>query len=444
MTHESVGARVDHDPIPVERIVESGLCIGCGLCESIAGQRRIRLMMTPEGRERPAVLEPLDRETLALINAVCPGMRVEGPDPKATDARAQWDAIWGPAIRIAKGYAGDPQVRFQGSAGGGLSALAIYLLEKSEVDFILHVAASREKPMRSERHLSFDRAQVLAGAGSRYGPAAPLTDFVSLLEHGRPFAVIAKPCDLAAIRNLANEDPRVDRLVRYHLGFVCGGASVFAKSLELVRSFGLEEDDVAMLRYRGMGNPGKTRVEAKDGRAFEVTYNDLWEDESKWMLQFRCKICPDAIGELADIAVSDVWPGGGPTGEDAGFNGFIARTPRGLALLEEAERAGALVLLEDWDFRDLDRVQPHQVTKKQAITARLNAMRDADVLTPSFRQLRLEAAAATSTEEDRRANYLGMQDRLKRGDNQEPLTDFHSTESPPPGASRRPPLSRGR
>ena len=178
------------------------------------------MVMTPEGRERPAVLEPLDDATLALINAVCPGVTVEGPDPTATDATVRWDAIWGPAIRIAKGYAGDPAVRFQGSAGGGLSALAIHLLESGEVDFILHVAASREKPMRSEHQLSFDRAQVLVGAGARYGPAAPLTDFVSLLERGRPFAFIGKPCDLAALRSLARQDSRVDRLVRYHLGFV--------------------------------------------------------------------------------------------------------------------------------------------------------------------------------------------------------------------------------
>jgi coenzyme F420 hydrogenase subunit beta len=420
MMHGRLGPGPDHEPIPVERIVESGLCIGCGLCQSIAGQGRIRLVMTPEGRERPAVLEALDRRTLALINAVCPGVTVVGPDPNLVDARAKWDAIWGPAIRIAKGHAGDPQVRFQASAGGGLSALAIYLLEKGEVDTVLHVAASREKPMRSERHLSFTRAQVLEGAGSRYGPAAPLTDFVSLLDRDRPFAVIAKPCDLAAIRSLAREDPRVDRLVRYQLAFVCGGASVFSKTLELIQSFGLEEDDVAMLRYRGMGNPGLTRIEVKDGRVFEVTYNDLWEDEGKWMLQFRCKICPDAIGELADIAVCDVWPGGGPSGEDDGFNGFIARTPRGLDLLQRAERDGALVLLEEWGFRDLDHVQPHQVTKKQAITARLEAMRDAGALVPSFRQLRLDAAAATSSDENRRANYQGMRDRLERGDNREP------------------------
>ena len=59
--------------------------------------------------------------------------------------------------------------------------------------------------------------------------------------------------------------------------------------------------------------------------------------------------------------------------------------------------------------------------KKQAITARLDAMRDAGALVPSFQQLRLEAAAATSTEENRRANYHGMRHRLERGDNRERL-----------------------
>jgi coenzyme F420 hydrogenase subunit beta len=138
------------------------------------------------------------------------------------------------------------------------------------------------------------------------------------------------------------------------------------------------------------------------------------------MLQFRCKICADAIGELADIAVSDVWPNGSPSGEDEGFNGFIARTPKGRALLEDAERAGALVLIEDRDFRYLDNVQPHQVHKKQALTARLAAMRDAGALVPSYSGLRLEAAAATTDAEARQANYAGMRDLLKRGDNREP------------------------
>src|SRR5256885_12299487 len=56
-------------------------------------------------------------------------------------------------------------------------------------------------------------------------------------------------------------------------------------------------------------------VETKDGRVFELTYRQLWEDESKWMIQPRCRICPDAIGLGADLAAADVWPGGSPTGD---------------------------------------------------------------------------------------------------------------------------------
>jgi coenzyme F420 hydrogenase subunit beta len=204
------------------------------------------------------------------------------------------------------------------------------------------------------------------------------------------------------------------------LAFVCGGASEFAKTRDLVEGFGLQEDEVSLLRYRGMGNPGLTRVESRDGRSFTITYSELWRDEGKWMLQFRCKICADAIGELADIAVSDVWPNGEPTGENEGFNGFIARTAKGRTLLEDAERDGALILIEDQDFRFLDNVQPHQVHKKQALTARLAAMRDAGAMTPSYTGLRLEAAAATTDAAARQASYAGMCDRLKRGDNREP------------------------
>ena len=57
----------------VTEIVESGLCIGCGLCQSVAGKERLRIVMTPEGRERPLVHVPLDTLTVNQIAAVCPG-----------------------------------------------------------------------------------------------------------------------------------------------------------------------------------------------------------------------------------------------------------------------------------------------------------------------------------------------------------------------------------
>jgi coenzyme F420 hydrogenase subunit beta len=402
--------------LTIEQIVAAGLCIGCGLCRAIAGPDRLEIAMTPEGRERPLVRTPLDAATLERINAVCPGTHVDGAVAGAQSRDAATDLIWGPAEHLAIGYAGDPDVRYRGSTGGVLTGLGRHLLESERAKFILHVAASKTAPMRSERRLSFDAASVLDAAGSRYGPAAPLIDFTSILDRAQPFALIAKPCDVSAVRNLAKFDPRVDRYMQYALTLVCGGASELTKSQEILDEFGIDEKELSLFRYRGFGNPGPTRLETKDGRAFELTYQQMWAEESKWKIQSRCKICPDAMGEGADLVVSDVWPGGGPTGEDEGFNGIIVRTRRGLELYESALAAGAVVESpRRVGFRDFDEFQPHQVRKKRAVWARLAGRKAAGQPVPDTHGLRLTDCARRNSLKENLAEARGARRRSSSG-----------------------------
>jgi coenzyme F420 hydrogenase subunit beta len=406
-------------PLSLEEIVEGGLCIGCGLCQAVAGADKIRIVLTPEGRERPVARAPLDAAMLKRINAICPGTRVEGarPEDQSTSAaHASRDVVWGHAEHLAIGYARDPEVRFRGSTGGVLTALGRFLLTSGRVKFILHVAASGREPLRTERRLSFDAASVLDAAGSRYGPAAPLVDFTELLDRAEPFALIAKPCDIGAVRNLARIDSRVDRYLRYALTFVCGGASDLTKSEEVVSELGIRPKELSSFRYRGNGCPGPTRLETQDGRSFELTYQDMWEDEATWRIQPRCKICPDAIGESADLAASDVWPGGGPAGEDEGFNGIIVRTQRGLELYRAALEAGAIAVeSRPVGFRDFDEFQPHQVRKKRAVWARLAGMSAAGQAVPQTHNLRLEQCARLNTVAENLAEARGARRRSRQG-----------------------------
>jgi coenzyme F420 hydrogenase subunit beta len=384
-------------PLTLDEIVENGLCIGCGLCRSIAGPERVDMVMTLEGRERPVSREPLADGVLSRINAVCPGTRIGGADPAEQVAAAVSNTVWGSAHRLSIGYAGDPEVRFRGSTGGVLTALGQFLLRSGRVKFIVHVGAAKSAPMRSERRLSFDAAAVLEGAGSRYGPAAPLVDFSEILDRGQPFALIAKPCDLTAVRNLAQLDPRVDLWMRYALTFVCGGASDLGKSEGVLQRFGVEEDELALFRYRGYGNPGLTRLETKDQRAFELTYQQLWSDESKWMIQPRCKICPDAVGIGAD------------------FNGIIVRTKRGHQLYDAAVTAGALVIERTAGFADFDLFQPHQVRKRRAVWARLKGMAIAGMAVPVVIDLDLEECARQNSRSENLAESRGARDRARHG-----------------------------
>src|SRR6185369_1277783 len=109
-------------PLSLSEIVENGLCIGCGLCKSIAAPGEIEIVMTREGRERPVARRAPSDATLARINAVCPGTRIEGPDPARSSDHAAKDTVWGSVERLCIGYASDPALRFRGSSGGVLTA----------------------------------------------------------------------------------------------------------------------------------------------------------------------------------------------------------------------------------------------------------------------------------------------------------------------------------
>jgi coenzyme F420 hydrogenase subunit beta len=417
--------------LPTERlyaIVEQGLCIGCGLCQSVAGKDRVRVTKTLNGYLAPVVEGELDHETVDRIYAVCPGTRVEGLPEQLVEADTIQDNVWGPWRRMVRAWAGDPAVRFEGSTGGVLTALGTYLLSSKRVDFILHVKTSSTEPSFGERALSFTEADVIEAAGSRYGPAASLIDVGEVLDRNQPFAFIGKPCDISALRNYAKQDERVDELVKYWLTLVCGGYGTPQGTVAFYKRMGIDPDEVTGLRYRGRGCPGPTRVET-GGKAREFHYIDYWgEDETTWQLPFRCKICPDAIGEAADVAALDTWIGGSPTREgsvdDPGTNAIIARTRVGEELIAAAAADGALTLEYDIVPDTVSVYQPHQVNKKYAAWARHQGLKDAGRIVPQTKRLRIAELAQELPDESNQFQREGTRKRIEIGKATEPTPEI--------------------
>ncbi len=411
---------------PTERlyaIVEQGLCIGCGLCQAIAPDA-IEVRKTDTGFEVPVVVGDLDHATVDTVYDICPGTRIDGLPARLVEPDTIVDPVWGPWRRIVRSWAGDPEVRHVGSTGGVLTALGQYLLTSGRVDFLLHAKASTSEPTFGEPTLSFTAADVLDGAGSRYGPTATLRSIDEALGLGRPFAFIGTPCDLSGLRNHARHDPRVDELVRYWLTPVCGGFGEPRFTDDFVRSVGVDPAEMTGLRYRGHGCPGPTRIEAGD-TVVERHYLDYWgEDDSQWGLPWRCKICPDGIGEAADIAASDTWPGGSPTREesetDLGVNAIIARTVAGAELLAAAAADGALVIERDITVDDMSDYQPHQVRKKYAAGVRHQAMRESGRIAPTTERLRLDELMAELPVEVRTRQLEGTKQRIETGKASQP------------------------
>ena len=370
----------------IDKVVLNGLCAGCGICMSIAPKGAVEMNLNAEGHFRPKANQQLEVGVQKIIQDVCPGIRVDHGESKPN-----YHSLWGPLVKVRAGYATDNEIRRQGSSGGVISALAIYLLENDKVDFVAQIAVSNKDPLTNELQLSRSRADVMHAAGSRYAPSAPLGILSELLERGERFAFIGKPCDVAALRRYALHDSRVDKLILYMLSFMCAGVPSIKGTYELLDKLGAERSQLKSFRYRGNGWPGMVRAVTSNGEAFELDYNSSWGNVLNKHLQFRCKICPDGTGEFADIVCADAWYGkdGYPDfSERDGRSLVITRTLRGEMLIQETSTID-LIRAEIFPVSDIALMQPYQAQRKKIVLGRVLATWLARGQAPIYRNLGL-------------------------------------------------------
>ena len=396
----------------LDRVTQGDLCAGCGLCRAIVAPGKIEMNVSAEGYLRPELRQSLTAEEDQLVADVCPGLRI-------SDNNAGSDAhpLWGPVVKVREGNATDEKLRHHASSGGGLSAVLNYLLDNKMVDYVLENTSSGQCPLGNEIIESRDGEDVFRAAGSRYAPSAPLAELARQLDGPERFAFVGKPCDVAALRALARHDKRIDETVPYMLSFFCAGIPSRAGARQILAQLEVDEKDVVAFRYRGDGWPGTAMARLRDGREAHMSYASSWGSILSKHVQFRCKICPDGVGEAADLVCADAWncdDQGYPLFEEEdGRSLIITRTAKGEELFQEAASAGYVISAES-SLDAVFKMQPGQVRRKQRVFSRLSAVWLFGRAMPKFQGCRLLASAAMINPWQNTRDFLGTARRLVR------------------------------
>lgn len=360
----------------LRQVKRGSLCTGCGLCAGVSSGA-VSMMTQDPGYSRPVQTAALSNTAERAIEECCPGLNVAPWDNPLFEG-ATIHPSWGPYHQCLTGYATDEEVRHRGSSGGAISALAIHALESGMARRVVHIGADPDHPTRNVVTVSRAATEVLGGSGSRYAASSPLEQIERLLADGVPGVFVGKPCDISALRQLATRDSRVDAMFPLKLSFFCGGIPSHDGADRIVRSMGLDPSHLVSFRYRGEGWPGLTVAQDDTGRRGEMPYGESWGAHLSKEVQFRCKICPDAVGGLADIACADAWYGGEtgyPQFEEAdGRSLIMTRTDVGQNLLKSALAARKIEVVT-LPVADVDLMQPAQARRKRRILARLAACR---------------------------------------------------------------------
>ncbi|WP_256871612.1 Coenzyme F420 hydrogenase/dehydrogenase, beta subunit C-terminal domain [Paenarthrobacter nitroguajacolicus] len=308
--------------------------------------------------------------------------------------------IFGKYFGVWTGYATDDLIRFRGSSGGVLTALSVWLLETKRATQVAGVGAQGDAPSRSVPVRILTREEALAASGSRYAPVANASQYD---RDDAKSVFVGKPCEAYAVSRLDGTDSK-DGPVR--LSFFCAGTPSQLATDGLIEKMGGRADRIRSLRYRGDGWPGSFKFEDNSGDVSQVSYDDSWGKHLGRKLQWRCKVCVDGTGEFADIAVGDYWETdakGYPSFSDSEGNSIvIARTERGLAIVQEAVAAGVLGLAPA-NIDALMSIQPLQRIRRTTIIGRLTGRFLAGRQVPIYRGFALLGLSARSLRQNARA-----------------------------------------
>ena len=169
--------------------------------------------------------------------------------------------------------------------------------------------------------------------------------------------------------------------VVFALGIFCGLTSVPKATVVAARRAGVDSGALAAVGYRGPGWPGGLRLTARSGRVTEVPYPDYYDGFVAPWVPLRCRLCPDALAELADVSIGDAWDSG--FAGSPGASDLIVRTQAGRELIDEVA-PGWLTLTEATPDEIVASQHETYRVKRDVMRGRLWLRRKAGRAAPSY------------------------------------------------------------
>jgi len=313
----------------VEELFVAGLCTQCGTCAGICPAAAISLSWECRIGYRLRVDQQACIDCGSCL-AVCPaegfdytegaGWRARNGDAPAPDFLGPWRRLW-------FGWAADEQVRYSGASGGVATAILQGSLASGDIDAAVVCRVDPANSLAVEPVLARTPDEVAVCRGSKYNVAAVNLLLRRLLDEPGHYAVVGLPCHLQGLRKAQDRYVALRDRVAFTLGIFCGWTATPRATEVTARRVGLDADELTSVRYRGPGWPGGMRLETRAGVVRELPYPAYFDRLMYAYTPPRCRLCPDALAELADISVGDAWlerfKG------SAGVSDVIARTPEG-------------------------------------------------------------------------------------------------------------------
>jgi coenzyme F420 hydrogenase subunit beta len=342
----------------VGRVDAAGLCTQCGTCAGICPADAVEMRWELRHGWRVVVDDARCTDCGACLES-CPGESFDFRADAPWRARNQGGPIQdflGPWRGLWFGWATDPDVRHRGASGGVATAVLQAALtdglpgedgERVKVDAVIGARIDPANALAVRPVLAATAAEAAACRGSKYNAVAMNEALAQVRERPGRYVLVGLPCHIQGLRLAQRRSHVLRERVVFALGIFCGWTAQPRATEIAARQAGVDPADLATVTYRGPGWPGGMRLVRADGSERRRPYPDYFDRFMGACTPPRCRLCPDALAECADVSVGDAWLERfehDPAFAE-GVSDVIARTPLGERTLDELAAGGRLSLL---------------------------------------------------------------------------------------------------
>jgi coenzyme F420 hydrogenase subunit beta len=332
-------------------VVAKGLCTGCGTCVGVCPAGAITFDFA---LEEPALKESCI--TCGTCYSTCPGQDI--PLLKLEkdlfgEYRTASNELLGVSKAFFKGFAKSPHIRKLGTSGGLATALLLYALDQRMIDGAIVTTMNPERPWRVKPLVARTRTELIEAAKSKYA-ISPNNMALKQTDQIKRLAIVGLPCHIHGIRKVQSHrklSNLADKIVIV-LGLFCGSNWPYKATEHLIQEYSdVNFEEIERFEYRGGINSQDVKIFTHDKKEITIT-TDERRTVFQPMTKDRCRMCCDWTAELADLSFGDIFDPRQSSRKIPNWNSAIARTEKGLRLLEDAQKVGAIEIspLEETSF----------------------------------------------------------------------------------------------
>lgn len=331
----------------VGKVVKSGLCHGCGICQDVCKKQCIQIHHG-ECINYPIVREQ-DCMECGLCLKVCSGHGINLVEMQTCLYKGEgvkYDRMIGYWHQCYSGFSANTDIRYHHASGGCLSAFLMFLYSHHLIDGAAVVGWNQEDCMTPKPYIARSLKDITDSRGSKYCVVSMEGIAKEIIDNPGKYVVVGLPCHIQSFRKFATVNKKFRESVVGYFSIYCSSTRIKSSQEYLAYKYGITLNRVKSFAYRGEGCLGfMTYWDESMSLIKHVPYQEYWRGMRGFFNVPRCSLCVDHYGELADVCFGDIH-----TGEyikdHIGVNSIISRSPDWSQLLQDATDKQWLCLKE--------------------------------------------------------------------------------------------------